>query len=47
MQKLILFLSAVLLLNVEAFAEDKCFLVKENNKVLIEEGDCGIRYSPA
>lgn len=47
MKKAILFLSTILLLSTQAFAETKCFLVMENNKVIQQEGDCATRYSPA
>ena len=46
MKKAILFLSAMLLFSAQAMAEIKCFLVKENNKVIKQEGNCETRYAP-
>lgn len=37
----------ILLFSIQSFAEEKCFLLVENNKVLKQEGDCDKRYSPA
>ncbi len=48
MKKIILLLIVGLLFNVQSMAETKCFLAKENNKVLRQEGsDCASRYAPA
>ena len=47
MKKIIFFLGAFLLLGQVASGDSKCFLVKENNKVMKEEGDCKTAYSPA
>jgi beta-lactamase class D len=38
---LLLFMGSTL-----AFAETKCFLAKENNKIIRQEGDCTKRYAP-
>lgn len=46
MKKTILFLSIGLLLSTPIFAETKCFLAKENHKVIKQEGDCNSRHSP-
>jgi beta-lactamase class D len=45
MKNVILFLSLVLF-GSTVFAETKCFLVKENDKIIMEEGDCKTRYAP-
>lgn len=46
MKKTILFLSIGLLLCTPALARTACFLAKENNKVIISEGDCESRHAP-
>lgn len=46
MKKTILFLSVVLLFHPQAFAEKTCFLAKENNQVIKQEGDCKTRHTP-
>ena len=46
MKKTILFLSIGLFLSAPAFAGTKCFLAKENNKIIKQEGDCESRHSP-
>ena len=46
MKKTILFLSALILFNVQAFASKNCFLLKENNTVIKQEGDCSSQYAP-
>jgi beta-lactamase class D len=34
------------LLSIQAFADTKCFLVKENGKTIKQEGDCQTPYAP-
>lgn len=46
MKKTILFLSVGLLLSTSTLADTKCFLAKENNTVIKQEGDCKSRYAP-
>jgi len=47
MNKTILFFSSILLFSTPAMAETTCFLAKENNQILKQEGsDCKIRYAP-
>lgn len=46
MKKAILFLSAALLLSASILAEANCFLAKENNEVIKQEGDCKSRHAP-
>ncbi len=46
MKKTILFLSIGVLLSVPMLAEKQCFLVKENNRVIRQEGDCNARHAP-
>lgn len=46
MKKTILIFWFGLLLGTHAFADTKCFLAKENNKVIVQEGDCIARHSP-
>lgn len=46
MKKLILYLSIGLLFNTSSLADTKCFLVKENDKIIKQEGDCASRYAP-
>ncbi len=46
MKKTIIFLSIGVFLSMPAFAEGSCFLVKENNQVLQQEGDCKTRHTP-
>lgn len=46
MKKAVLFLSIVLLVSVQALAENKCFLIQENGKVIKEEGNCNKGYGP-
>lgn len=45
-QKIILLLSLILP-SVLVVAQDDCFLVKENNIIITENGNCKLRYSPA
>jgi hypothetical protein len=42
-RKILLVLGLGLLFNFPASAETKCFLAKENNKVLKQEGNCKTR----
>lgn len=46
MKKYILFFSVALLLSAPVLADTKCFLVKENNKIIEQDGDCQTRYAP-
>ena len=46
MKKIILFLSLGLLLNAQVLADNNCWLVIENNKVIKQEGDCKLRHIP-
>ncbi|MFU7500225.1 MAG: class D beta-lactamase [Candidatus Tisiphia sp.] len=46
MKKLIFYLSIGLLFNTSSLADTKCFLVKENDKTIKQEGDCASRYAP-
>ncbi|WP_375332929.1 MULTISPECIES: class D beta-lactamase [unclassified Candidatus Tisiphia] len=46
MKKLIFYLSIGLLFNTSSLADTKCFLVKENDKIIKQEGDCASRYAP-
>ncbi|WP_375318897.1 class D beta-lactamase [Candidatus Tisiphia endosymbiont of Oplodontha viridula] len=46
MKKLTLLLNMVLLFSTSALADTRCFLVKENNKVIKQQGDCKSRYAP-
>lgn len=46
MKKTILILIFILTFNPSAFAENKCFLLKEGDKTLKQEGECAKRYSP-
>jgi beta-lactamase class D OXA-29 len=36
----------MLLFSTQVFAENSCFLARENNKIIEQEGDCQTRYSP-
>jgi len=45
-RKKILFLSLGLLLSYQTNAETTCFLAKEDNKIIQQEGDCQARYTP-
>jgi beta-lactamase class D len=46
MKKTFLSLAAGLLFSISAFADGSCFLVKESNKVLVNEGECKSRHAP-
>lgn len=46
MKRALLLLSALIMLNTQVFGSDKCFIAKENNKTIKEEGDCKSRYAP-
>lgn len=46
MKKLILPLLTGLLFSTPAFADDNCYLVKEGDKILLEEGNCKISFPP-
>jgi beta-lactamase class D len=45
MKKIILFLSIGLLFSIPAIAEGNCFLVKEADKIIINEGECKSRHA--
>lgn len=47
MKKTVFFISLLIFANYNIFATETCFLAKENNKVIKQEGDCTTRYSPA
>src|SRR5689334_22496708 len=47
MNKAFLFLSIGLLFNAQVFANAMCFIAKENNTIIRQEGDCKLRYTPA
>ena len=46
MKKTILFLCSIILFASQAWANQQCFIAKENDKVLINEGDCETKYGP-
>jgi beta-lactamase class D len=46
MKKIIFFLGAFLLFCQTALRDSKCFLAKEDNKVIKEEGDCSTSWAP-
>lgn len=46
MKRKILLLNILLFLSTSVFADTKCFLVKKNNNVIKQEGDCKSRYAP-
>ena len=46
MKKTILLLCSIILYTSQALASQKCFIAKENGKVLKSEGDCTTRYTP-
>ncbi len=46
MKKIILFLSVMLGFSPIALAGSYCFIAKEGNKILKQEGECSKRYSP-
>ncbi|MDJ1304797.1 MAG: hypothetical protein MRQ09_00945 [Candidatus Midichloria sp.] len=46
MKKTILFLSIGLLLAGQAIADTRCFLAKENDQVIKQEGECNLRQTP-
>ena len=46
MKNVILFLCMIMLWSGYALADANCFIAKENNKVLRQEGDCTTRYTP-
>ncbi len=46
MKKIILYLGISLLSSASALADTRCFLVKENEKIIKQEGDCKTRYAP-
>jgi beta-lactamase class D len=46
MKKIILFLTFGVLLTNSALAVADCFLLKENNQIIREEGDCKSRHAP-
>lgn len=46
MRTFLLFLLGNLLLNTVSFAENNCFIAKENGQIIEQEGNCSIRHSP-
>jgi beta-lactamase class D len=46
MKKIILFLAIQLLFSSPAMAYANCFLAKENNQIITQEGDCKSRHAP-
>lgn len=46
MKKTILALNFILLFGASALAKESCFIAKDNNKVLRQEGTCTTRYAP-
>lgn len=46
MQKVIVFLCAIMLCATSVWADDGCFLAKENGKILKKEGHCNVRLTP-
>ncbi|MCH9625187.1 MAG: hypothetical protein S4CHLAM123_03570 [Chlamydiales bacterium] len=46
MKRTIFILSIGLLLNVPLLAEKQCFLAKERNQIIQQEGDCESRHAP-
>ena len=46
MKKALIFLSFLLVFSTDAFTETRCFLLKENNKIIKQEGECQTRYAP-
>lgn len=46
MKKAVFFLTLCFLINNSANADTQCFIAKENNKIIQEEGDCKSRHSP-
>lgn len=46
MKKVILFFFSIALCASQAWANQQCFIAKENSKILKTEGDCETRYAP-
>ena len=46
MKKVCLILSIYLMLNAPVFAENECFIAKENQTIIQQEGSCSVRHSP-
>lgn len=46
MKKVILLLCSIILCAGQAWANQQCFIAKENGKILKNEGDCVTRYAP-
>ena len=46
MSKVILLLCSIILSAYSSFADESCFIAKQNGKVLVEQGDCTVAYSP-
>ena len=46
MSKVILLLCSIILSTYSSFANESCFIAKQNGKVLVEQGDCATGYSP-
>lgn len=46
MKKIIILLCSIILYTKSTIASENCFIAKQNNKVLREEGDCKTRHTP-
>lgn len=46
MKKIILFLCSIVLCASQAWANQQCFIAKENGNVLKSAGDCATQYAP-
>jgi beta-lactamase class D len=46
MKKTLILLTFTLLFSIQAIADAKCFLAKENNTVIKQDGNCASRYAP-
>lgn len=44
--KVILFLGFTLLFSIQTFAQNQCFILRQSDKVIKQEGDCQTRYAP-
>lgn len=45
MKKLV-FLAFLLVVSGQALAKGNCFIAKENNKIIVEDGDCRMQFAP-
>lgn len=46
MKKVILLVCSIILYTEQAYANQQCFIAKEKNQIINEEGDCDKRYAP-